>query len=225
MRQDDSLPAMRRHTLCLVLLLSAVCACGGDGNAPPEEGTAASAPAPDTAAQAPSDAPVGTISSRGEMVADSSAGAGGAPEGSIEFDMPSSWENQPPSSSMRLAQATIPGPGGPGDFAVFFFGPGGGGGVADNIERWIGQMETTDRPEPETFEGGGLKVTWIDVAGTLKASQMGMGPSTPQADSRLYGAVVEGPGGPWFFKATGPEATLAPQREAFVTMLKSVRPR
>jgi hypothetical protein len=26
----------------------------------------------------------------------------------------------------------------------------------------------------------------------------------------------------WFFKATGPEATLAPQRDAFVTILKSV---
>lgn len=35
---------------------------------------------------------------------------------------------------------------------------------------------------------------------------------------------VEGLGGPWFFKATGPDATVTPQREAFVTMLKSVRP-
>jgi hypothetical protein len=124
---------------------------------------------------------------------------------------------------MRIAQAAIPGPGGPGEFAVFFFGPGGGGTVEANIDRWVGQMETSDHPKPETFESGGMKVTWVDVKGTMKPSQMGMGPSTPLSDARLYGAVVEGPGGPWFFKATGSNKTMAPQRDAFVTMLKSVR--
>jgi hypothetical protein len=52
---------------------------------------------------------------------------------------------------------------------------------------------------------------------------MGMGSSSPQPGFRLLGAVVEGPGGPWFFKATGPDATLGPQKDAFVAMLKSVR--
>jgi hypothetical protein len=155
-------------------------------------------------------------------VADSQPAAGAA-AGSIEFDLPKSWQSQPPSSSMRLSQAVIPGPGGPGEFAVFFFGPGGGGGVEANIDRWVGQMETTDQPKPEVFESGGLKVTWVDVKGTLKPSQMGMSNTTAVSNARLYGAVVEGPGGPWFFKATGPDATLGPQRDAFVTMLKSVR--
>ena len=124
---------------------------------------------------------------------------------------------------MRLTQASIPGPGGPGDFAVFFFGPGGGGSVDANIERWVGQMETSDHPKPETFESGGLKVTWVDVKGTLKPGQMGMSSPTAVSNARLFGAVVEGPGGPWFFKATGPDKTLGPQREEFLKMLKSVR--
>jgi hypothetical protein len=34
--------------------------------------------------------------------------------------------------------------------------------------------------------------------------------------------VVEGPGGPWFFKATGSNKTMAPPRDAFLTMLKSM---
>ena len=44
-----------------------------------------------------------------------------------------------------------------------------------------------------------------------------------QPGSRLLGAVVEGEGGPWFFKATGPDATLAPQRLPFRGMLQRAR--
>jgi hypothetical protein len=154
------------------------------------------------------------------MVAEGSSRQG---EGSIDFDLPAGWQPQQPSSNMRLAQAVIPGSGGSGELAVFYFGPGGGGTVDANIERWINQMESADHPSPETFEANGYRVTWVDVHGTLKASSMGMGPSSEQPDSRLFGAVVEGPGGPWFFKATGPNATMEPARDAFVAMLKSVR--
>jgi hypothetical protein len=210
---------MNRNAPLFAFLLLGLCACGGDRDAtPPVAEQTPAAPAD----QPSGEAPVGPISSRGEVVSQGSAPQG---EGDIDFDLPEGWQSQPPSSSMRVAQAVIPGPGGPGDLAVFYFGPGGGGGVDANIERWIGQMETTERPEPERFESNGYQVTWIDVRGTLKPSTMGTGPATAQPNARLFGAVVEGPGGPWFFKATGPEATLAPQRDAFVAMLKSVRTR
>jgi hypothetical protein len=215
---------MNRSALPLSFLLLSLCACGGDREAARPDSTAV--PTAETGAAAPGqtagEAPIGPISSRGQVVTE---GAVGQPqgEGAIDFDLPAGWQAQPPSSSMRIAQAVIPGPAGPGDLAVFYFGLGGGGTVDANIERWIGQMESPDRPEPETFEANGYRVTWIDVRGTLKPSSMGMGPATAQPDSRLLGAVVEGPGGPWFFKATGADATLAPQRDAFITMLKSVR--
>jgi hypothetical protein len=41
---------------------------------------------------------------------------------------------------------------------------------------------------------------------------------------RLIGAVVEGPGGPWYFKLTGPDATVTAQKEAFLAMLRAVKP-
>ncbi|HEX3555432.1 MAG TPA: hypothetical protein VIA62_19595 [Thermoanaerobaculia bacterium] len=212
---------MLRQTLTLSLLLALLCAC----HKTPQQATEAPTIAPEAmASRQPgggSSAPA-PISAHGGAAADGQPAAG-APAGLIDFDLPKSWEKQTPSSSMRIAQAAIPGPGGPGDFAVFSFGPGGGGSVDANIERWVGQVETSDHPKPETFEAGGLKVTWVDVKGTLKASQMGPGPSASMSDARLYGAVVEGPGGPWFFKATGPDKTLGPQRDAFVAMLKSVR--
>jgi hypothetical protein len=148
-----------------------------------------------------------------------------AAAGSIDFDLPKAWHSKPPTSGMRLVQAAVPGPGGDADFAVFYFGPGGGGPVDANIDRWVGQMEGASKPTPETFETHGYKVTWVDVKGTLKPSQMGMTNSTPISNARLFGAVVEGAGGPWFFKTQGPESTLGPQRDAFVAMLKSVRPK
>lgn len=141
----------------------------------------------------------------------------------ITYDLPSGWSRVSPASSMRLDQAQIAGPGGDGELAVFFFGSGGGGGVEDNLARWADQMESSAPPKRENFEVNGFKVSWIDVSGTLQPSSMGMGPSTPQPDSRMYAAVVEGEGGPWFFKATGPAATMDPQRDAFVAMLKSIR--
>ncbi|HKI03518.1 MAG TPA: hypothetical protein VKK31_16180 [Thermoanaerobaculia bacterium] len=221
---------MNRNTLLLTSLLLSLCACGDRNAAAPtasEEPPATESTAADVAAESqPSgDSAPGTISSRGGGVPEAMPPAAEqtAGEGSIDFDLPQSWQSQAPSSSMRVAQAAIPGAGGPGELAVFFFGPGGGGGVEANIQRWIDQMESPEQPKPETFEANGFKVTWIDVQGTLKPSTMGSGPTTPQPSSRLLGAVVEGPGGPWFFKATGPEATLGPEREAFVKMLKSVR--
>lgn len=201
---------IRKALLTIPVLLLPLAGCAREETVPP------------AASQDP--APIEPISSRGGQ--DGSAPmAGQAQDGNIHFDLPSNWQEQPPTTSMRVAQAVIPGPGGPGEVVVFFFGPGGGGGVEDNIQRWIDQMEPApgSNPQPETFEANGLRVTWIDVSGTLKPSSMGMGPATEQPGSRLYGAVVEGPGGPWFFKATGPEATLSAERENFLKMLRSVR--
>lgn len=221
-----------RACLLLPLLLLSLAACGPKApqesaatNAPPVAAPTAKDPMPAAAAQTGA-APIGTLSSRGETVPGSSAAP--AAEGGIDFDLPAAWTSEPPSSSMRLAQATIPGPGGPGQIAVFFFGPGGGGGVDANIKRWIDQTEPAPgaEPKPQTFQTDkGFKVTWIEVAGTIKPSTMGTGPSTAQPGSRLLGAVVEGPGGPWFFKATGPDATIAAARDPFVAMLKGVRPK
>jgi hypothetical protein len=141
------------------------------------------------------------------------------------FTLPSAWTSEAPSSSMRLAQALIPGSGGEAQLTVFHFGVGGGGGVESNLERWVGQMEVDAGtvPSRDTFSHGVFTTHWIDVQGTLKPSMMGTGPDTPQPGSRLLGGVVEGPGGPWFFKATGPADTLAEARDDFLGMLRSAR--
>ncbi len=138
------------------------------------------------------------------------------------LDLPAGWTAQAPSSSMRIAEATVPGPGGDATLAVFFFGVGGGGGTDANLGRWQGQIESTGVPQRGSFEANGFKVTWLDASGTLKPSGMGMGPSTAQPDSRLMAAVIEGTDGPWFVKLTGPAATLDPAHDTFFEMLHNV---
>lgn len=193
--------------IALLPLLCWTLACyGGDEGryAPPPEETgetntaAASAPAPP----------------------DSTAPTDPTAPGDLSFQLPEGWQEVTPSSNMRLAQAIIPGPGGDAEMAVFFFGEGGGGGTEANIQRWIGQVEPTAEPERGNFEAGSYQVTWVEVDGTLKAGQMG-GPAEAQPDSTLLGAVVEGPGGPWFFKVTGPADTIEAQKDAFFDMLRA----
>lgn len=141
------------------------------------------------------------------------------------LDLPDGWQSEPPSSGMRAAQARIPGTAGDAEFVLFYFGPGQGGDTEANIERWIGQMEVQPgtSPDRQSFETNGLRVSSVRVDGTLKASGMGMGPTVDQPGFRLLGAVLEGPGGPWFIKVTGPVETLEAEQEAFEQMIRGVR--
>ncbi|HKH44738.1 MAG TPA: hypothetical protein VKM72_08750 [Thermoanaerobaculia bacterium] len=204
-----------RPILPVLLLTLAACGGGQEESAPGETTT--------TATEAPAaPSPIGPISSR-DGAAPMAPAAG--EESALDFKLPAGWQSEP-ASGMRLAQASIPGTNGAGQLAVFYFGPGGGGDVESNIQRWVGQMqpEPGTQPERQTFEtANGFQVTWVDVAGTLLPSGMGAGPTTPQPNFRLLGAVVEGPGGPWFFKATGPKDALAAERENFLEMLRSVQ--
>lgn len=189
---------MRFAPICASITLAALTvACGGDR------------PAVESRDQV---APPATTDVRGTL------DLGGA-----VLDAPETWDFAAPSSSMRLAEATIPGPGGPALLTVFFFGEGGGGGVDANLARWVGQVETDSQPERGELTVGDFTITTVAVDGTLLPSGMGSGPAAPVPGSSLVGAVIEGPGGPWFLKVTGPEETVHGAREAFDRMLRSVR--
>ncbi len=211
---------MKNYLLCLLIAALATACSSEQAPAP----SADSGSPPSTSPSADGFAPVTSRSDSSDQ-SGNGAQSGGTPiaaPGAI-FTLPAGWISETPSSSMRLAQARIPGDAGEGQLTVFYFGAGGGGGLESNLARWIGQVELAagTQPRRESFESGGFRVTWIEVEGTIKPSTMGMGPSEPQPDSRMLAAVVEGPQGPWYFKATGPAATLAAQREAFLGMVGS----
>lgn len=150
---------------------------------------------------------------------------GPADGGALRFTLPESWMSVPTSSPVRLAQARIPGPGGEANLVVYWFGEGGGGSAEESLQRWLGEIDPAAGAVPirERFEANGLAVSWVDATGTLLPNRMGTGPATPQPGSRLLGAVIEGTGGPWFVKATGPEATLAAARADFLALLATAR--
>ncbi|HRS37377.1 MAG TPA: hypothetical protein P5199_12940 [Thermoanaerobaculia bacterium] len=150
---------------------------------------------------------------------------GPADGGALRFTLPEGWESMPTSSPVRLAQARIPGPGGEANLVVYWFGEGGGGSAEESLQRWLGEIDPAPGAVPvrERFAANGLAVSWVDATGTLLPNRMGTGPATPQPGSRLLGAVIEGPGGPWFVKATGPEATLAAARADFLALLATAQ--
>jgi hypothetical protein len=114
---------------------------------------------------------------------------------------------------MRAATYRVPAAPGDaedGECAVFFFGPGQGGGVEANIDRWIGQFEQPDgkpsaeRAKRQTETVDGIPVSMIDLNGTYKGGGPTMGATAPKTGYRLLGAIATGPQAGIFFKLTGP---------------------
>jgi hypothetical protein len=130
--------------------------------------------------------------------------------GGVTWQVPSRWSEQPP-RQMRVATYTVPAAAGSeaGECAVFYFGPGQGGGIEANVERWSRQFEGAPPAERTTRRVSGLEVTEVSLAGVYLAPG---GPSMQSQGKkpgyRLLGAIVEAPEGNVFFKLTGPEATM-----------------
>ena len=155
--------------------------------------------------------------------------AQGTGEQGLAWDAPESWVPVPPSSSMRRAQYRVPGEGGDAELAVFYFGPGQGGDPMANAQRWASQFVQPDGGDPiaamttERFEVNGRDVLLVETTGTYQVGPMMGGTGEPMPGYMLLGAIAEGPDASWFFKLTGPEATVEAQRDAFRSMLGSLR--
>jgi hypothetical protein len=153
----------------------------------------------------------------------------------LTYTAPPGWKPVTTSSSMRVAQFTLPrapGDAEDGELVVYYFG-GSGGSVEANIERWVGQMQQPDgRPSSavmkrESRTANGLKMTLVDVSGTYVAEMM---PGSAQRHNspgfRLRAAVIETANGPYFIKLTGPAKTIAAtakQYDAFLSSIKFTR--
>ena len=163
-------------------------------------------------------------------VADASASTVEKSFGPIKANVPAEWTVQTPTSSMRKFQyglLKVAGDGEDGELAVFYFGPGQGGSVEANIERWIGQISqpdgssSKDKAKTNKKQIGGMAVTLVDVSGTYSAGMMSNAP--PRQGYRMLAAVAETTEGPWFFKLTGPEKTIAKWSSGFDQFIASFK--
>ena len=150
----------------------------------------------------------------------------------LTFTAPAEWKPVASSSSMRVAQYTLPPAAGDpigAELVVYYFG-GSGGTVEANIERWVGQMQQPDgRPSSAVAKRqsrtvNGLKVTLVDVPGTYVAEMTpGSTARHNSANFHLRAAVIETANGPYFIKLTGPAKTVAASEKQFEAFLTSVK--
>ncbi len=154
------------------------------------------------------------------LLAESAAG--------LKWTAPAGWKNEG-SRPMRAATydiAPAPGDKEAPECAVYFFGPGQGGSVEANIERWKTQMVASDG-KPATANVvkrtiHGLNVTTIDSSGEYAGMGGPMAKSKAEKSGyRLLGAIIEGPGGNLFIKFTGPLKSIAANQQKFAQLLDS----
>ena len=156
----------------------------------------------------------------------------GAEAGGVTFDAPAGWTSAP--KPMRAANYTIPAAAGDrqnGEMAVYYFGPGQGGGVEANLRRWLGQFVAADGSPLDASDAdrsdeqaGGMQVTVLDVTGTYLFKPFPMAPqATPMPGYRMLAAIVQGPDAPIFFKLTAPAKTAAEAEPEFRKVIASLR--
>jgi len=127
-----------------------------------------------------------------------------------------------PPRMMRKATYEAPGEGGAAEVGVFYFGPGQGGGVEPNIERWVNQFADSSPAKRSEETINGMKTVTVEIEkGTFQSGMPG-GPTTPRTDWALYGSIVETPLGAYFFKMTGPGPTVAVQKGQLKAMLSTL---
>ncbi len=159
---------------------------------------------------------------------DSTSGASAG----LRFTPPPGWIMEAPSSSSRKAQYRLPRVQGDPEDAelVIYYFQGGGGTPQANADRWIGQFTgpggkpASDKARIDHKTVNNITLTIVDVSGTYSSS---MGPmqtgEQPKPGFRMLGAIAESMQGPWFFKLTGPERTVAKWQSSFESFLNSIQ--
>lgn len=180
-------------------------------------------PEPEPVRETAPQKPVITMTSS-VAAAKSSAPAAAA---SITWTDPPTWKRIEPTNPMRKATYRIPrakGDSEDGELGVFQFGAQGGS-VEANVERWVKQFPGVDKKAVERSERSvnGMRVHLVEIKSGTYQSGMPGGPTQPKEKFAMLGAIVEAPGGSWFFKLTGPKATVAEARPHLFALVDSIK--
>lgn len=157
------------------------------------------------------------------------AGAASNSVAGLSWSVPEGWASAG-EKPMRVATYLIDPADPKAECAVYYFGAGQGGATDANIARWINQVKQPDGSSSEskakrgTLPSDCCEIATVEVDGTYHFSA---GPMMQTQEERpdyiLVAGIAPGPQGNVFFKLTGPKANAEKSREAFMTLLKSIK--
>ncbi|MCC6523082.1 MAG: hypothetical protein IT373_10510 [Polyangiaceae bacterium] len=142
----------------------------------------------------------------------------------IAWDAPAGWEVIPAEGAFRKAAYRVPrapGDTADGELTVVV----AGGGVGQNIERWKSQfeLEPTDPLKVDERQIAGMKLTLVELHGAFKGSGMPGEKTEPRPGWAMLAAVVPTRPQAYFFKLTGPRATVEAAKAGFDALIASLR--
>lgn len=215
---------MSSRSSVLALVLLATLWLGGCSGEEPDTGTGEQS----TGSREVQLPPSRTLNIPGQVSPGAPPGSGVSPhERGMFWKVPDDWAKEQPTSSMRIAQYRVSGPGGDAECVVFYFGPGMGGDARSNATRWARQFEQPDgRDSTEVMkvtelDGAQSPVLIVEVTGTYDGGMAMSGAPEKKPGYMLLGGIADGPDAPWFFKFTGPVSTIEAQRAPFLEMMRS----
>jgi hypothetical protein len=141
----------------------------------------------------------------------------------ITWKAPAKWSAMPNPNTMRLATYRVPAAAGAEDGELTVVRAGGS--TEANFQRWVGQFENAGPASRAETSVHGHVISTIEVSGTFRGGGMtAAGPAAGHPGFTLLGAVVETEQGPYFFKLTGPSATVRAARTDFDALVNSIAP-
>lgn len=113
-----------------------------------------------------------------------------------------------------------------GELVVYYFGPTQGGDVESNITRWVSQFEGADLKTIKRTDRtvNDLSQHIVEVPkGTYDLGASSMSKVQKVDNYSLLAAIVVAPTGKYFFKLTGPMATVKASHDSFYKLLDSIK--
>ena len=139
----------------------------------------------------------------------------------LTYAVPPEWVSEEPANEMRKAQYRIPdrkGKAGDANLTFFTFG-GPASSLESNVERWREQMGGADAAISK-IQGSACAATLVDLTGNYAGDSGG----SPIENTRFLGAIVEAGERTWYLKFVGPADTVSGWKDAYVEMIKGIRP-
>jgi hypothetical protein len=147
----------------------------------------------------------------------------------MTFDAPKSWKSTTPTSSMRAAQLRvepIEGDEYPAELVVFAI-QGGGGSVADNLNRWQNWFKDDDGNTPKIesrkVQGKNVEVVRAETHGEYHPAQLGGRTEPVRKGARFLGAIVTTDDASYYIRMVGPDKTMKKLTPDFDEMLKTIK--